>query len=128
MTLNEEIKKAAVALGELIKNDEISVTLDHAMEDYERSEELMALISEYNAEQQVLADISEPDTDVSKKVSERIDALYHEITEHPVYAAYIEAKSEFDELYREVMAEVEFGVTGEHPCTHDCSSCGGCHH
>ncbi len=125
--MNQEIQKAAVALGEMIKNDATSIALDHAMEDYERCEELMSLIGEYNAQQEMLGGADNAE-DVRKKVSDRIDELYREITEHAVYKAYIEAKAAFDEFYHEVMGEVQFGVTGERPCAHDCSSCGGCHH
>lgn len=127
MAMNETIKSAAVALGELIKNDETSIALDHAMEDYERSEELMALIGEYNAQQEMLSGAVEGADELRESVSARVNELYRAITEHQVYVAYMEAKSAFDSFYHEVMGEVQFGVTGEHPCTHDCSSCGGCH-
>ena len=96
----------------MIKNDATSIALDHAMEDYERCEELMSLIGEYNAQQEMLGGADNAE-DVRKKVSDRIDELYREITEHAVYKAYIEAKAAFDEFYHEVMGEVQFGVTRE---------------
>ena len=128
--MTEAIMKAAHALGDLIKNDPVTVALDHAMEDYERSEELMALIGEYNAHQEVMmnsAEAAKADESVREKLSERMNELYNNVVNHPVYVAYNDAKNAFDALYAEVVGEIQFGITGERPCAHDCSSCGGCH-
>ena len=57
--MTEAIMKAAHALGDLIKKDPVTVALYHVMEDYERSEELMALIGEYNAHQEVMMNSAE---------------------------------------------------------------------
>ena len=122
--------QAAHQLGDLIKNDPVTKKLDAAMEDYERSEELMALIGEYNAHQQLMmtsAEAASEDESVREKLADRMNELYENVINHPVYKAYGEAKNEFDALYAEVMGEIQFGITGERPCAHDCSSCGGCH-
>ncbi len=128
--MTEEIMKAAHILGDLIKNDPVTKALDAAMEDYERSEELMALIGEYNAHQELMmtsAEAASQDDDVREKLSARMTELYNNVVEHPVYKAYMDAKDAFDALYAEVVGEIQFGITGERPCAHDCSSCGGCH-
>ena len=130
MKMTDAIMKAAHALGDLIKNDPVTKALDAAMEDYERSEELMALIGEYNAHQELMmssAEAAKDDENVREKLSARMTELYNSVVEHPVYKAYNEAREAFDALYAEVMGEVQFGITGERPCAHDCSSCGGCH-
>ncbi len=128
--MTEEIMKAAHALGDLIKKDPVTAALDAAMEDYEKSEELMALIGEYNAHQELMmtsAEDASKDESVREKLTARMTELYNDVVEHPVYVAYMEAKDAFDALYSEVIGEVQFGITGERPCAHDCSSCGGCH-
>ena len=28
---------------------------------------------------------------------------------------------------QEVNAEITYNITGQRPCSHDCSTCGGCH-
>ena len=40
------------------------------------------------------------------------------------------AQKALNDLMAEVNAEIKFCITGERPaaCTHDCSTCGGCHH
>ena len=128
--MTEEIMKAAHVLGDLIKNDPVTKALDAAMEDYERSEELMALIGEYNTHQELMmssAEKASEDEAVREKLSARMTELYNNVVEHPVYKAYMDAKDAFDALYAEVVGEIQFGITGERPCAHDCSSCGGCH-
>lgn len=128
--MTEQIMKAAHALGDLIKNDPVTAALNAAMEDYERSEELMALIGEYNAHQELMmssAEAAGEDENLREKLTSRMEELYNAVVEHPVYKAYNDAKEAFDALYTEVMGEIQFGITGERPCAHDCSSCGGCH-
>ena len=128
--MTEQVMKAAHALGDLIKNDPVTRALDAAMEDYERSEELMALIGEYNAHQELMMNSAEAageDEALREKLTTRMEELYNNVVDHPVYKAYNEAKEAFDALYAEVIGELQFGITGERPCAHDCSSCGGCH-
>ena len=61
-------------------------------------------------------------------VQMKIDALYDQITGHPVYAAYLEAKAAFDALTNEIFGELQYVITGQRPCAHDCSSCASkCH-
>lgn len=135
--LTPEMKDLIAKLGELVKADERCTRIQSTISDYEHSEELTALIGEYNTQQNLLADAyNKPEGDQTASeefksaVQARIDALYDQITTHPVYTAYVAAKNEFDALTQEIYAELQFVITGERPCSHDCSSCGGscgCH-
>lgn len=135
--LTPEMKEVIAKLGELVKADERCTRIQSTISDYEHSEELTALIGEYNTQQNLLADTyNKPEGDrtaseeFKSAVQARIDALYDQITTHPVYTAYVAAKNEFDALTQEIYAELQFVITGERPCSHDCSSCGGscgCH-
>lgn len=135
--LTPEMKEVIAKLGELVKADERCMRIQSTISDYEHSEELTALIGEYNTQQNLLADAyNKPEEDrtaseeFKSAVQARIDALYDQITTHPVYTAYVAAKNEFDALTQEIYAELQFVITGERPCSHDCSSCGGscgCH-
>lgn len=135
--LTPEMKEVIAKLGELVKADERCMRIQSTISDYEHSEELTALIGEYNTQQNLLADAyNKPEGDQTASeefksaVQARIDALYDQITTHPVYTAYVAAKNEFDALTQEIYAELQFVITGERPCSHDCSSCGGscgCH-
>lgn len=124
--LTPEMKAAVAALGELVKADARNLAIQHAIDAYEHSEELNNLIAEYNTQQDLLADAyakNEATEEFKAAIQMRIDALYDQITEHPVYTAYIEAKQAFDALTSEIYAELQFVITGHRPCSHDCSSC-----
>ena len=133
-TLTPAMKEAIAALGELIKADPRNAAIQEAIAEYERSEELNGLIAEYDTQQNVLSDLygkthgSESDesaVEMRDAIQDRIDALYDQITGHPVYTAYVAAKEAFDALTNEVYGELQFVITGQRPCNHDCSSCGG---
>lgn len=126
--LTPEMKEVIAKLGELVKADERCMRIQSTISDYEHSEELTALIGEYNTQQNLLADAyNKPEGDQTASeefksaVQARIDALYDQITTHPVYTAYVAAKNEFDALTQEIYAELQFVITGERPCSHDCS-------
>ena len=125
--LTPEMKALIAQLGEIIKADPRHQAIRESIEEYERSEELNNLIAEYNMQQNALADAygknGESDDALRTVVQSRIDALYDQITEHPVYVAYVDAKQAFDALTNEVYGELQFVITGQRPCSHDCSSC-----
>ena len=124
--LTPEMKAAAAALGELVKADARNLAIQRAIDEYEHSEDLNNLIAEYNTQQDLLADAyakGEADDDFKAAIQTRIDSLYDGITTHPVYTAYIEAKQAFDALTTEIYGELQYVITGQRPCTHDCSSC-----
>ncbi len=125
--LTNEMKSLIASLGELVKASPAHAAIKEAIEEYERSDELNRLITEYNAQQNVIADMyaadSEGKEEIRELVQERINTLYTEITENPVYTSYLEAKQNFDALTNEIYAELQYVITGSRPCSHDCSSC-----
>lgn len=128
--LNEKLIEMIHALGKEIKEDPRAAALQTAADVYNESAELRTLITEYNVHQTALsAEYSkeEHDEDVIRSIEKRLEDLYNEITNLPAYADYTRAKDEYDAYYAEVLGELEFAITGHRPCSHDCSSCGGCH-
>lgn len=126
-TLTKEMLELIAQLGALVKTDARCAAIEHTIEDYEHSEELNALIGEYNAQQNLLADAyakgDELTDEVRTAIQNRIDTLYEQIVNHPVYVAYVEAKNAFDALTTEIFGELQFVITGQRPCSHNCSSC-----
>ena len=131
-TLTNEMKEIIKSLGELVKADPRCRAIEETIGEYERSEELNALISEYNAQQNILADTygkEDTNKELGATVQARIDELYEKITSHPVYTAYVGAKEAFDALTNEIFGELQYAITGQRPCSHDCGSChSDCHH
>lgn len=128
--LNEKLIEMIHALGAEIKADPKAAALQTAADVYNESAELRTLITEYNVHQAALsAEYSkeEHDEDVVRNIEKRLEDLYNEITNLPAYVDYMNAKEAYDAYYAEVLGELEFAITGHRPCSHDCSSCGGCH-
>ena len=130
--LTQEMKELIAQLGTLVKADERCLAIERTIDEYEHCDELNALIAEYNAQQNVLADAygkSDVSDELRETVKNRIDELYDAVTNHPVYTAYLGAKQNFDELTNEIFAELQFVITGSRPCSHNCSSChSDCNH
>lgn len=126
-----EILEIAAMLGETIKKDERLVALKKAEEAYNTDSKLQTLMVEYNAQNTALTEEykkAEKDAEFIKRIEHRLNELYHEITENPVMTEYMQAQEAVNALMEEVNAEITYHVTGQRPCSHDCSSCGGCHH
>ena len=125
------IFELAAELGKALKDDEKLVRLDAAKKAYESDGDLKKKMVEYEVQQkalQVELTRDERDTLFIDTIQKRIDTLYREIMEHPVFMELNEAQSEVNELMNAVNNTITFHITGETPsCTHDCSTCGGCH-
>jgi hypothetical protein len=76
-----------------------------------------------------LNEAEEPDQERISEVEERIKAVYGEIMSNDKMVAMQETGKAVEELLGQVNGVLTFYVTGEEPtsCTHDCSTCGGCH-
>ena len=121
-----EIMEAATILGKLIKESEAYKKLDAAKAEYEKCTEGTTYMTEYEAQQKALemvASQKEPDTVVIDEIQNRLNVLFTQITEHPVYVALYRVQSEVDKLMEEVNNQITFTITGKLPCTHDCSTC-----
>ena len=55
--------------------------------------------------------------------------LGEQIMKNENYTSFVEAQKAMNALMTLVNNEIKFAITGERPseCTHDCSTCGGCH-
>ena len=128
----KNIFEIAAALGEALKEDGKLVRLDAAKKAYEADGDLQKMMVEYEVQQKALqGEITreERDTLFIDTIQKRIDLLYRSIMEHPVFMELNEAQAEVNELMNAVNNTITFHITGEEPssCTHDCSTCGGCH-
>ena len=120
----------AAELGKAIKEDERMIRMEKAKEAYDGSEKISKLLMEYGIQQQALStigDSGEIDTDAVSRVQDRLDEIYAEITTDPLFVELDEAQAAVNELMETVNNTIMFNATGKTPCTHDCSTCGGCH-
>ena len=125
------IHELAIEIGKAIKADERMIRLNAAREAYEANEELGSALMEYEIQQRALADVytkAERDENLIAAVQQRIDVLYEKITSSPEYKEMLAAEEAVNALMNEVNNTITAEITGEEPCTHDCSSCGRhCH-
>jgi len=122
----------AAKLGQALKDDERLIKLKAAREAYDASEELQGLIAEYNAQQAAIeqaASAEEIDTHLIDVLQERVNEIYNDITHHEAYLNLNRAQSTVNALMEAVNSTITYNITGELPsnCTHNCSTCGGCH-
>ena len=127
--LTKEMEETILHLGALVRKDPRTAELAAAENAYNTSEEMSRLVEEYNEQQAALAEAyaaDERDDELIGTIEKRINEIYDAVTNNDLYADYIRAKADYDELYAEVSAKLEFAITGRAPCSHDCSACGGC--
>ena len=127
-----EIFEIAAELGKALKADERLVKLEEAKKAYEENKTLQRNIVEFDVQQKALQQEMvkpEKDTIFIEVIQKRIDELYKMITEDESFVALNEAQAVVNELMNSVNSTITYNITGELPssCTHDCSSCGGCH-
>ncbi len=127
-----EIFEIAAELGKALKADERLVKLEEAKKAYEENKTLQRNIVEFDVQQKALqTEMTKPERDTLfiEVIQKRIDELYKMITEDADFVALNEAQAVVNELMNSVNSTITYNITGELPssCTHDCSSCGGCH-
>lgn len=127
-----EIMELAAELGKTLKADERLVKLEQAKKEYTADADLQKKLVEYEVQQKAMqGEITKPERDTVfiEIIQNRIDQLYNEITNHPTFIKLSETQAEVNELMNAVNATITANITGEMPsaCTHNCSTCGGCH-
>ena len=129
-----KIIELAHSLGEEIAKSEEIKNLEVAQSAYQTDAQLQAWLSEHEADRRVLADeFSKNPEEVDEKAIADLRARIVELTalilSNENYTAFANAQKAMNELMTAVNDEIKFVITGVRPdhCTHDCSTCGGCH-
>ena len=124
------IFELASELGKAISQDERMIRMENAKKAYDESDKISKLMMEYGIQQQALTtmgDSEQIDTDALTRIQDRIDEIYAEITTDPIFRELDEAQAAVNELMQNVNNTIMYNATGQTPCSHDCSSCSGCH-
>ena len=127
-----KIIELAHMLGiEISKSDEMK-NLGIAKDAFEANKELQSKMSEYETDRVLLTQEYSKEAADEKLIADlraRIDELATEITGNELYIEFVSAQAAVNSLMNEVNAEIKYCITGERPsdCTHDCSTCKGCH-
>lgn len=118
---------------EISKSDEIK-NLNTAKDTFDADAALQEKMREYEADRLLLGQEFAKEKDEADQIAianlrARMEELTKEISSSPIYIEFANAQKAMNDLMAEVNAEIKFCITGERPsnCTHDCSTCGGCH-
>ena len=126
-----DIMEMAAAVGLRIKVSPEGQRYEKAKKEYEASPEINSALMEYQVQQQVMESqksAEEFDAQLLENVEARMDALYKQITDHPLFKEFEEAQAALNELFKKVNQTILEQITGKAPssCSGNCSSCGGC--
>ena len=141
---NNEIITLAKQLGEALKKCEEYKTFCETRDAMRQNIVLKEQLDEFKVQKSVLEvekEKAEPDEHVVDVLSARLEVLYKQITENPQMKAYSKAEEDLNLLMNAVNMTIssyigaeeytsEAGTDdedGEGGCTHNCSTCRGCH-
>lgn len=131
--MNEAMIKAIETLKEALAASEELKKYNEAKAAYDADEELNKLINEYNVQATLLETEgrkpeSERDAQLIESISARLRECYDSISESATLAQMREAEAGVSEIVSAINDAVRFTIEPEQAnCTHDCSTCGGCH-
>ena len=141
---NNEIITLAKQLGEALKNCEEYKTFCETRDAMRQNIVLKEQLDEFKVQKSVLEvekEKAEPDEHVVDVLSARLEVLYKQITENPQMKAYSKAEEDLNLLMNAVNMTISSYIgaeeytseadvddeDGEGGCTHNCSTCRGCH-
>ena len=126
-----EVMEMARLLGLAIKEDEIGKRAQACKEAYEQDERIIKLTTEFDVQQKALAALmgEDHDNNLISSIQNHITEIYEEVLATDVYKNYEQAQNELNDLITRVNNTMMAQITGQSTegCTHDCSTCGGCH-
>ncbi len=128
----KEIIEKTKELGALIQKSEQVQKFNDSKAAYDNDEEIQRLIKEFNLHKMSMMTLTQgenPDQERISEVEERIKGVYEKIMQNEKMQEFQAASKAVQELLNQVNGVIGYYVTGEEPtdCTHDCSTCGGCH-
>ena len=134
----QDIIKMTRELGHAIQEEAFYKNMQTAKNNADADEELQAMITEFNIKRVAInseACKSDRDEEKLRTLNEEMRNVYSRIMSNERMAAYNNAKQDFDHALQRIVAIITQSADGEDPdttdytesCTHDCSTCGGCH-
>jgi len=131
----ERIIELAKILGQTLKEQQAFVDLEKAQNEYQSDEKVAQALREYEIQQMALSyeyQKEEKNEEVINAINTRLEELYEQITKSEAFKKYEAAQRRANELLQLVDRTIMAEINGEEDdecggCSHDCSTCGGCH-
>ena len=127
------------ALARALQQDERYLNFISARDKNDEDAELQDLIGQFNVKRidlnnELSKDEKDTDQERVNALNKDVRDLYGKIMANTNMAAYYEVKNELDVLLNQVQSILTQAANGTpvdeidlSACTHDCSTCGGCH-
>ena len=124
-----EMLKKAHELGEMIKESPEMKAMMEAEEAQKNDEEAIKLLQEYNLKRMNLArDLQEGKMEQAEAIVKNNEYFSEMVKSSQTIENFVKTKQAFDEMVQKINQVLNYYITGQDPnCTHDCSTCGGCH-
>ncbi len=126
-----ELMEMARLVGLAIKESEEGKRAEKMKKAYEEDEKIVALTTEFDVQQKALAAMAgnkDADNNLTEAIQARLSEIYEEVLATETYQAYEAAQKDLGRLIDKVNSVIMGQVSGNAAgCTHDCSSCSGCH-
>lgn len=116
-------------LGKMIQETEEMKRMTAADVAQQTSEEAQALLREFNLARMNLArNMQEGKIEKAEAIKKNTQLFEDMVNSNEIIKEYVESKKAFDAVIGKINGILNFYITGQDPnCTHDCSTCGGCH-
>lgn len=116
-------------LGEMIQNCEEMKAYKKAEAAQAQDEATQECMKEFNMQRLNLARDMQNGKISREDAIEKNNKAFEELCEKaPLVREFVDAKAKFDGVVNQVNSIINFYITGQTgDCTHDCSTCGGCH-
>ena len=123
------IIEKAHELGEMIKKSKEMETLTAAEKAQQEDADAQQLIADFNIKRLNLArEIQSGKLTEEEAIKKNNEAFDEMVEKSESIKAYVDAKKKFDDMVTGVNNVINVYIMGEQQgCTHDCSTCGGCH-
>lgn len=116
-------------LGEMIQESEQMKAMKTAELVQEQDEDAKKYLKEFELNRLNLArDMQSGKLSREDAVKQNNEAFEKLCEQAPAVKNYLDKKQEFDAMVSQINQILNYYITGMDPnCTHDCSTCGGCH-
>ena len=116
-------------LGKMIQETEEMKRMMAADAAQQADAEAQELLKEFNLQRMNLArDMQEEKITQEEAIKKNNQAFADMMEKSEVIKEYVESKKAFDAVIGKINGILNFYITGQDPnCTHNCSTCGGCH-
>ncbi len=125
MTIFEKTRE----LGQMIQDSDEMKAFKEAEANQQNDEATQEAMKEFNLNRLNLARDMQNGKLSRDEAVEKNNKAFEELCEKaPLIKEYVDAKEKFDSMVNQINTIINFYITGSTgECTHDCSTCGGCH-